>query len=188
MFRPIDVTTEASPSCQLITSTLCQQEGYSYTELPNYLGQVSQDEINLELTRFRQIFALNCGVELQPITCRLLLPPCGQGDQDVLETLGITKSSRQTILSALCRFIGVKCTKFIDDLGITWPENTLCSFSNTLNNNTSNSSGGSGGGGSCGSGSSIGCSNGFETIHLLSARWMKLLTLLNVGFLIIKLA
>ena len=156
---------KTSISCHPVRSPICQLGQYNYTMMPNSLGHTSQKEAATELRRFRKLLALKCGPELQPIMCRVLFPPCGRDQpgfisdpfQDTVQHPGSTRS-------ALCRFIEEKCAQFIEEVGISWPENNLCLFDD---NHTSGN-------------------GGLKTIHFSSSKWIKVFILVSFGFEVIR--
>lgn len=70
--------------------SLCQRHrpGYTYTALPNLMGEGNQEKINQDLAPFEKLFGVKCYSLLPLFVCSIFAPKCRSGSSKITESVG----------------------------------------------------------------------------------------------------
>ncbi|XP_074509017.1 uncharacterized protein LOC141778565 isoform X2 [Sebastes fasciatus] len=107
--------TPAAPAatCQPITVSLCSDQPYSETVLPNILGHTTQEDAGLVLQTFAPLIQVGCSTHLKPFLCSVYTPKCVLG-------------KAQPPCRTLCEQARSGCESLMNKIGLQWPEPLRC--------------------------------------------------------------
>ncbi|XP_030850491.1 uncharacterized protein LOC115917869 [Strongylocentrotus purpuratus] len=103
--------------CESVSTPICMDMKYDFTQFPNLLQHANQDVAYLELSQFAPLIQVECSLDLGPFLCAVYMPPCtGQSSPQ-----GIKPPCRE-----LCESSRVGCLPLMTKFGYTWPETLDC--------------------------------------------------------------
>ncbi|XP_071959169.1 uncharacterized protein [Antedon mediterranea] len=108
------LATLASPVCEPLTYTQCNDVGYSDIMMPNKFNQTSQQSAGSEVDKFTPLITIQCSPALKPYLCVSYLPPCPE-------------SSLVTPCRSLCEAAKDGCVQVMESVGYKWPDHLNCS-------------------------------------------------------------
>ena len=106
---------EQTGICEPITIPLCQDVGYNYTSLPNFMNHNSQEDAGLEVHQFYPLVKVRCSDALKPLLCSMYAPRCT-----------LEQPIPQLPSKELCLLAQSGCESLMNKFGFSWPESFSC--------------------------------------------------------------
>ncbi|KAL3318638.1 Frizzled-10 [Cichlidogyrus casuarinus] len=103
--------------CVPIRAPICQSMQYNLTQMPNFVGHLTQTDAERRMNEYRALIALECSRYFKFFLCTVYFPMCNPAKDRTLKLRPC---------QSFCSYVKSKCYPIVQNFADQWPEDLDC--------------------------------------------------------------